>query len=257
MPRMSDYFAGRAALVTGAASGIGRAIAGQLAEEGVSLVVHDRHKDGVLKAAEEIASAGGKVMALVGDVSDPVAMRAAVHAAVDAYGGLHFAVNNAGIAGPGGPLADYDDADEFAAYRTLMGVNLDSVFFGMRYEIPAIIASGGGAIVNMSSALGLVGEPNVAPYTAAKHGVAGMTKAAGAAYAARGVRINSVHPGYIDTPLIAGASPEIRRALVARHPIGRLGTAAEVANLVVFLLSDKAGFITASQHVVDGGYTAV
>jgi NAD(P)-dependent dehydrogenase (short-subunit alcohol dehydrogenase family) len=254
---MSGYFVGKAALVTGGGSGIGRAVAEELAGEGVRVLVHDRDEKAARLAAEAITAAGGTATALVGDVGDPAAVQAAVQAAVDAYGGLHFAVNNAGIVGPGGPLADYDDSDGFAAYRRLMDVNLDSVYYGMRYEIPAIIAAGGGAIVNMSSALGLVGGPNAAPYTAAKHGVAGLTKAAGATYAAQGVRINSVHPGYIDTPLLVHATPEMVRALEARHPIGRLGTAAEVAHLVVFLLSDKASFITASQHVVDGGYTAV
>jgi NAD(P)-dependent dehydrogenase (short-subunit alcohol dehydrogenase family) len=254
---MSEYFAGKAALVTGGASGIGRAVAEELAGEGVRVLVHDRDEKAARLAAEAITAAGGTAAALTGDVGDPAAVRAGVQAAVDAYGGLHFAVNNAGITGPGGPLADYDDSDGFAAYRRLMDVNLDSVYYGMRYEIPAIIAAGGGAIVNVSSVLGLVAGPNAAPYTAAKHGVAGLTKAAGAAYAARGVRINSVHPGYIDTPLLAQATPEMTQAIAARHPIGRLGTAAEVAHLVVFLLSDKASFITASQHVVDGGYTAV
>jgi NAD(P)-dependent dehydrogenase (short-subunit alcohol dehydrogenase family) len=257
MPDMSEYFRGKAAVVTGGGSGIGQAVATQLADEGAAVVVQDRDSGAARAVADAITAAGGTARASAGDVSDPAVLKAVVQLAVEAYGGLHFAVNNAGIAGPGGPLADYDDSDGFASYRALMGVNLDSVYYGMRYEIPAIIAAGGGAIVNMSSALGLVGSPNVAPYTAAKHGVAGLTKAAGAAYAASGVRVNSVHPGYIDTPLIAGLTPEIRQALVERHPIGRLGTAAEVAHLVVFLLSDKASFITASQHVVDGGYTAV
>jgi NAD(P)-dependent dehydrogenase (short-subunit alcohol dehydrogenase family) len=255
---MSDYFAGKAALVTGGASGIGRAVADQLAGEGVAVVLHDLNAEGARAAADAIVSAGGTAMAAAGDVSDPKAVRAAVQAAVDSFGGLHFAVNNAGIAGPSGPLADYDDSDGFTAYHKLMGVNLDAVFFGMRYEIPAIIAAGGGAIVNMSSAFGLVGGPNVASYTAAKHGVVGLTKAAGAAYAAQGVRINSVHPGYIDTPMIPKASPQLmQETLAAKHPMGRLGAAGEVANLVTFLLSDKAAFITASQHVIDGGYTAV
>jgi NAD(P)-dependent dehydrogenase (short-subunit alcohol dehydrogenase family) len=254
---MSEYFAGKTALVTGAASGIGKAVAAQLAAEGVQVVVHDLKEAAADAAADALTAAGGTALPFAGDVSDHRVMKAAVQAAVGAYGGLHFAVNNAGISGPGGPLADYDDADGFAAYRGLMGVNLDSVYYGMRYEIPAIIAAGGGAIVNLSSGFGLVGSPNLAPYTAAKHGVAGLTKSAGAAYAAQGVWINSVHPGYIDTPMLAGASPELIQALIDRHPIGRLGTADEVASLVTFLLSDKAAFITASQHAVDGGYTAV
>lgn len=254
---MSERFDGKVALITGAASGIGKAVALQLAAAGASVVAVDLAEDAAQKVVDQITAAGGAAVAFSADVSDPARLQAAVDGAVEAFGALHLAFNNAGIGGPQGLLADYDDSDDFAAYRKLIEINLNSVYYGMRYEIPAIIAAGGGAIVNTSSILGLVGEPTAAPYTAAKHGVAGMTKAAGAAYAARGVRINSVHPGYIDTPLLAGLPQEAYDALIAKHPIGRLGTAEEVAELVVFLLSDRASFINGSQYVIDGGYTAV
>jgi NAD(P)-dependent dehydrogenase (short-subunit alcohol dehydrogenase family) len=254
---MYEYFSGKTALVTGGASGIGRAVATQLAQEGASVVVADLREDAAQAVVDELTAAGGTALAIGVDVTDPAAVKASVQKAVDAYGALHLAVNNAGIGGPQGPLADYDDADGFAAYHRLMGVNLHSVYYGLRYEIPEILRAGGGAIVNMSSILGLVAEPSAAPYTTAKHGVAGMTKAAGAAYAAQGIRINSVHPGYIDTPLLAEMPPEYKQVLISKHPAGRLGTAEEVANLVLFLLSDKAGFINGTQHVVDGGYTTV
>lgn len=136
-------------------------------------------------------------------------------------------------------------------------MNLNSVFYGMHAQIPVMVEAGGGAIVNTSSVLGLVGDAAAVPYVTAKHGLAGMTKAAALGYAAQGVRVNSVHPGYIDTPLLKDLPKEAFDALVGKHPIGRLGTAEEVANLVLFLLSDKASFITGSQHVIDGGYTAL
>ncbi|GAA4179774.1 SDR family NAD(P)-dependent oxidoreductase [Gryllotalpicola koreensis] len=254
---MYDYFAGKTALITGAASGIGKAVAEQLAAEGANVVVADLKPEAARAVVDELVAAGGTAAAFAGDVSDPAIVKAAVDFAVATYGGLELAVNNAGIGGPQGPLADYDDSDGFASYHQLMGVNLHSVFYGMRYEIPAILAAGGGAIVNMSSILGLVAEPSATPYTTAKHGVSGMTKAAGATYASRGIRINSVHPGYIDTPLLAAMPPEYKQVLISKHPAGRLGTAEEVANLVLFLLSDKASFINGTQHVVDGGYTDI
>ncbi len=254
---MTDQFTGKTALVTGGASGIGKAVAVGLAAEGANVAVVDLRQDAAQRVVDEIEAAGGTALALAADVSKAAEVKAAVAAVVGSYGGLHLALNNAGIGGPQGLLADYDDSDDFAAYQALMGVNLHSVYYGMRYEIPAIIAAGGGAIVNTSSILGLVGEPTAVPYTTAKHGVAGMTKAAGAAYASQGVRINSVHPGYIDTPLLSALPKAAFDALVSKHPIGRLGTAEEVANLVLFLLSEKASFMNGSQVTIDGGYTAV
>jgi len=171
--------------------------------------------------------------------------------AVNRWGGLHLAVNNAGIGGPLGALDQIDDE----GWNRLIGINLSGVFYGMRAQVPAMLAAGGGAIVNISSILGLVGSPLAIPYVTAKHGVTGMTKAAALAYAAQGVRINSVHPGYIDTPLLAGLDQATLTALIAAHPIGRLGTADEVAEVVGFLLSDRAANVTGSQYAVDGGYT--
>jgi NAD(P)-dependent dehydrogenase (short-subunit alcohol dehydrogenase family) len=245
-------FTGRTALVTGAASGIGRAVALQLAKGGASIVASDLSADGANGVVEQIVSDGGKAVAAVGDVTDPVHVEAAVALAVSELGGLHLAVNNAGIGGPQGDVADID----IDGYRRLMAVNLDSVFFGLKYEIPAMLEAGGGAIVNMSSILGLVGRPLALPYVAAKHGVVGMTKAAALGYATRGIRINSVHPGYIETPLLRELPAEAYDALAGLHPMGRLGTSDEVAEVVTFLLSDAAAFVTGSQYVVDGGYTA-
>ena len=174
-------------------------------------------------------------------------------AAVSHYGALHLAFNNAGIGGPLGPLADIT----IEGYHQLMDINLHSVFYGMFYEIPEMIKAGGGAIVNTSSILGLVGDANAVPYVTAKHGLAGMAgmaKAAALGYANQGIRINSVHPGYIDTPLLEGIPKEKYDGLVSLHPIGRLGTAEEVVKYVLFLLSDDAAFITGPQAVIDGGY---
>jgi len=249
---MTKQFTDKTALVTGGGSGIGKAVAHALAAEGANVVVNDLTLEVAQAVVTEIVTAGGKATAVAGNVGNPKDVKAAVDKAVETYGSLHLALNNAGIGGPQGPVHETD----IDAYKQLMEVNLDSVFYGLKYQVPQMIKAGGGSIVNTSSILGLIADANLAPYVAAKHAVSGITKATALTYAADGVRINSVHPGYIDTPLLSMLSEEVYAGLVELHPIGRLGTAEEVANLIVFLLSDKASFITGSQHVVDGGYTA-
>lgn len=249
---MSKEFDGKVALVTGGASGIGAAVTLELAREGAAVVVVDLNEEGAQKVVDQVTADGGRAVAFAADTTDPDRMRAAVEMAVSEFGALHLAFNNAGISGPLGPLTEID----IEGYQRLMDINLNAVFYGMYYEIPAIIEAGGGSIVNTSSILGLVGDPGAVPYVAAKHGVTGLTKAAALGYADQGVRINSVHPGYIDTPLLKNLSEEWYAGLVAKHPVGRLGKAEEVAELVLFLLSDRSSFITGSQQTIDGGYTA-
>ncbi len=249
---MTRKFEGKTALVTGGASGIGKAVALELGAHGANVVVNDLHVEPAQAVADEIAAAGGRAVAVAGNVGVAADVQSSVQAAVSHFGALHLAFNNAGIGGPLGLITDIT----IEGYHQLMDVNLHSVFYGMFYEIPEMLKAGGGAIVNTSSILGLVGEATALPYTTAKHGITGMTRAAALGYASQGIRINSVHPGYIDTPLLAGAPQEMYDGLIALHPIGRLGTAEEVAKYVAFLLSEDASFITGSQALIDGGYTA-
>ncbi|MEY6564457.1 SDR family NAD(P)-dependent oxidoreductase [Streptomyces sp. PGLac3x] len=251
-PVSPDEFAGRTALVTGAASGIGLATARRLGQGGARVVIADYNAEGAAAAATALGDEGIEASAVTVDVTDPASLEAAVRFAQETYGALHLAVNNAGIGGESAPTGDYD----IDVWNRVVRTNLDGVFYSMRYEIPALLAAGGGAIVNTASILGSVGFAGSPAYVAAKHGVVGLTKTAATEYAAQGVRINAVGPGFIDTPLLQGMEKEAYDGLVALHPAGRLGRSEEVAEVIAFLLSDRASFVHGSYHLVDGAYTA-
>ncbi len=241
-------FEGQVALVTGGASGIGEAVCRRLAREGAKVVVADYDGTGAQALAGEL----GEAMAFQLDVADAAAVERMVQATVERFGALHLAVNNAGIGGPAHPTADYPLDD----WHRVIDVNLHGVMYSMKYELQAMLASGGGSIVNMASILGSVGWTGSIAYVAAKHALLGMTRTTAMEYATRGIRVNAVGPAFIDTPLLSGLEPAVRDSLVGLHPVGRLGTADEVAALTCFLLSKEASFITGSYHLVDGGYTA-
>ena len=246
-------FTGKVAIVTGAGSGIGAAIVRELASRGAQVIAADLESDAAEKVVAAIRSDGGKGHALAVDVADAEAVERMVGFAVEECGGLHLAVNNAGIGGPNEAVADYP----LEGWRSVIEVNLNGVFYGMKYEIAAMLESGGGAIVNMASILGSVGSANACGYVAAKHAVLGLTKSAAIEYATLGIRINAVGPAYIDTPLLSkNLDAETLGQLAGLHPVGRLGTPEEVSGLTCFLLSQAASFITGSYHLVDGAYTA-
>ncbi len=246
-------FTGKTAIVTGAGSGIGEAIALELAASGAFVVVSDLDEEAANRVVAMILDRGGKAEGHAADVSDPQAMERMVAFAEAETGGLHLAVNNAGIGGPQNPVGDYP----LDGWKQVIDVNLNGVFYGLRYQIPAMERAGGGAIVNMASILGSVGFANASAYVAAKHGVLGLTKTAAMEYSAKGIRVNAVGPGFIATPLLTkNLEQEVLDGLAALHPIGRIGTSEEVSALTCFLLSERAGFITGSYHLVDGAYTA-
>jgi NAD(P)-dependent dehydrogenase (short-subunit alcohol dehydrogenase family) len=255
---MTGRLAGKVALVTGAASGLGAETARRLAREGAAVMLSDLSIGEGEAVAAGIIAAGGHAAFIAHDVISEDDWTAAVTATAGTFGRLDILVNNAGIVGNQLDLMTHSLAD----WRRILAVNLDGVFLGMRAVGSTMAAQGGGSIINLSSILGKVGMANTSAYAASKGGVLMLTKAAAVEWAPLGIRVNSVHPGFIDTPMVANAlhasenGNEMRSAIIAAHPLGRLGVPREIADAVVFLASDEASFMTGAELVVDGGYTA-
>ncbi|MDP3470181.1 MAG: glucose 1-dehydrogenase [Daejeonella sp.] len=243
----------KVAIITGSGSGIGRAAAILYATEGARVVVSDINEEHGIAVVSEINKAGGQAFFIKADTSKAEDNLNLVEQTVAKYGALHIAVNNAGIAGPLSNVADYP----IDGWQKVIDTNLSGVFYGLKYQIPAMMQSGGGSIVNIASILGAAGTKFSPAYVAAKHGVVGLTKAAALEYADQKIRVNSVGPAYIKTPMVMNALDEATLNVIkGMHPIGRLGESEEIAELILWLGSDKSSFVTGSYYPIDGGYLA-
>lgn len=242
----------KVAIITGAGSGIGRATAHLIAKEGAKVVVSDIDKDSGNAVVKEIEEAGGKAFFIQSDSSKAEGHKTLVEETLKKYGSLDIAVNNAGIGGPLAPTGEYP----IDGWQKVIDINLSGVFYGMRYQIPAM-EKNGGSIINIASILGQAGTQGSPAYVASKHGVVGLTKAAALEYASKKIRINSIGPGYIKTPLLTNSLDDDQmEGLVGLHPIGRLGESNEIAEMILWLASSKSSFATGAYYPVDGGYLA-
>jgi len=246
-----SQFANKVALVTGAGSGMGRATAMLLAHRGAAVGVMGRRAAKLEEVVDRITADGGRALAIPGDVSKPEDVERAVESTYSAFGALHHAVNNAGISGDFTPLVDMTPEQ----WRRTVEIDLNSLFYGLKYEVPAILAAGGGSIVNVSSVFADRGGPT-ADYSSAKHGVRGLTRTAAIQFGRQGVRVNELQPGVIDTEMTQ-ANPEGAQAVADTGiPLGRVGTGEEIATAIAFLLSDEASYINGAHLAVDGGFLA-
>jgi NAD(P)-dependent dehydrogenase (short-subunit alcohol dehydrogenase family) len=257
MPNSTGRLQGKVALITGAASGIGAETARAMAREGARLVLTDRAIEAGEGVAAGLAALGAEAVFMPHDVAVEDDWIGIVAAAKARFGRIDVLVNNAGVGIPT-PLLQ----TTLEAWRSVTAVNLDGVFLGMRHVCPVMAEGGGGSVINISSVLGKVGRANASAYCASKGAVLMLTKSGALELAPLGIRVNSVHPGYIETPMIttaiqnSGIGNSLRDMLVSQHALGRLGAPAEIANGIVFLASDESSFMTGSELVIDGGYTA-
>ena len=255
MTNKDKAFAGRVAFITGGASGIGRATALAFARVGASVAVADVSEKGNQETARLIEEESGRALAVKCDVSRSDDVQTALNNTIGAFGRLDFAFNNAGIEPKNpAPTADYEEEE----WNRIIDIDLRGVFLCMKHEIPLILKQGGGAIVNTSSGAGIIGIKGSPAYTAAKHGVIGLTRAAALDYAGQNIRVNAICPGYIATPMMdrfTGGTPEGRAKVISEEPIGRMGRPEEIANAVLWLCSDAASFVVGHALVVDGGQT--